>query len=427
MIAKRILIDCGTSYLKMCVSDKNGHFFDEEELSASTIGEKLKYISNYIENKTQKYKSDLIVAFSTEMHGFILVDKFGNELTKYYSWTDECPAQIIKEMEQIVDKKWIINSGMDLKPGIVSTNLYNLVVAADIDVENAILLTLGDYFIYKLSGTVPSMHPTNAAATGLYDIKNDIWNKDYINAVGFDKIIFPNVCEGDTVCCRIGNCNIIFLEAIGDQQAALLGAGLEDKQLSLNMGTGSQVSVLSSQLLFSNNYQTRPYFGEKYLLTVPHIPCGRALNVFKNFFVDFVSKYLGDNHHIEEDRIWELLMEGPQSKGDGEQLDIDLSFFENAISKSERGAIKNISENNFTIGNMSTSLLNIMADNYRQAVAKLPANCYKDCVVFSGGVSRKNANLRRMIMQKLDIDNEIVVNNETFGGLSKYVDMHGRL
>lgn len=63
--------------------------------------------------------------------------------------------------------------------------------------------------------------------------------------------------------------------AIADQQAALLGAGLEPGWVSVNLATGCQVSVLSDE--FSTSVQTRPYFGGRFLHTVTHLPAGRLL------------------------------------------------------------------------------------------------------------------------------------------------------
>ncbi len=145
-------------------------------------------------------------------------------------------------------------------------------------------MTLGDYIIYRLTGIIPVMHPTNAAATGLYDLVNRRWNHDYMKALEVNKIIFPEVDEGHCVNWRRGRAEFCFREAIGDQQAALLGAGLSlNTELSINMGTGSQISILSDRLILSDRFQTRPFFENKYLLTIPHIPCGRALSVICGF------------------------------------------------------------------------------------------------------------------------------------------------
>ena len=48
-------------------------------------------------------------------------------------------------------------------------------------------------------------------------------------------------------------------------------------ELSLNISTGSQVSLLTETPL-PGNYQTRPYFAGRFLNTITHLPAGRSLN-----------------------------------------------------------------------------------------------------------------------------------------------------
>lgn len=155
--------------------------------------------------------------------------------------------------------------GMPLKSGIASTNLFVLLDnKPEIRQKKMRFFTLGDYLIYYLTGKVPVMyfmHPTNAAASGLYNLEEKCWYGELISKLGFDSIQFPEIGENDIVELENNGCNYYFCEAIGDQQAALLGSGLlSSGQISYNLGTGSQVSILNDELTFDRKYQTRPFF-----------------------------------------------------------------------------------------------------------------------------------------------------------------------
>ena len=64
---------------------------------------------------------------------------------------------------------------------------------------------------------------------------------------------------------------------IGDHQCSLLGAGLVERHtLSINLGTGAQVSTLEDKWT-PQEAETRPYFSGQMLNTITHIPGGRAL------------------------------------------------------------------------------------------------------------------------------------------------------
>ena len=145
--------------------------------------------------------------------------------------------------------------------------------------------TLGDFVESWIAEKDCAIHPTNAAASGLYDLCRGEWNVNFIKALQLADIILPKIThENKPVKFVWKGRHIIMYPALGDQQAALLGSGLHNStQLSINMGTGAQVSVVSDSPNLSGAYQTRPYFAGKYLLTVPHIPSGRALNVYFRF------------------------------------------------------------------------------------------------------------------------------------------------
>ncbi len=65
---------------------------------------------------------------------------------------------------------------------------------------------------------------------------------------------------------------------IGDHQAALLGAGLQPRDLSINIGTGGQVSVLAQESdPVPLGVKKRKYFGDQCLHTVTHLLAGRHL------------------------------------------------------------------------------------------------------------------------------------------------------
>ena len=312
---------------------------------------------------------------------------------------------------------------MPLKAGIASTNLYELLLKnPELRQKELYFYTLGDYIIRKITKQMPNIHPTNAAATGLYDLELNEWSESLIQKMGFENIVFPDISEGETIRMVIGNTNVSFYEAIGDQQAALLGAGIsETNQISINMGTGSQISTLTNQLILSQDFQTRPFFKGQYLLTIPHIPCGRALNVFFNFFKSIICQYTG-KVCIDDDLLWEIMM-NPKREAKEENLVVDLSFFSNACSARRTGRIDNLGEHNLGLNCLMDAVLEQMADNYKNAMAKIVSKeQHIERVIFSGGVALKNPQLRERIAEKIGISNCDVSRDETFIGLNKYIN-----
>ena len=421
-----LTIDCGTSYLKMAILDEKGQIVNDLSEKCNSLTDKLATINKFIKQVAKSGYKDVTVAISTEMHGFILVNINGEELTDYYSWTYTCKDSTIKELDSKVKTDWIKNTGMKLKPGIASTSMYDVVNRDNIKLSSAVFLTLGDYIIYKITGIFPHIHPTYAAASGLYSLETKDWNYKYIECLGFSDVQFLPIAENEIINCEINGCCFHFCEAVGDQQAALLGANITPKALSINMGTGSQISVISEELMLSDVYQTRPFFSGKYLLTIPHIPCGRALAVIYGLFGDLLIKYTGEES-IDENKLWSILMNSCEKKDyngdDVNALSIDMSFFDNAVSNSNRGNINNIGEDNFKISNLSKAIRDCMSENYNKMAQSLPVNMRAmERIIFTGGVARKNSMLREAIAEKIGIGEVDVVEDETIVGLRKWAE-----
>ena len=194
-----IVIDCGASFLKAAVfSDdkivkvihkaspvvhKNESILELEQLP------KLVDVVKDLFREAIGEESEVNLCISNEMHGFVLAFENGDLFTDYISWQKEygnipingkTSFAVLKE-ESII-KDYIRRSGMPLRAGLPSSNLFYLYRSGLLNKAEKKLkfFTLGSYILNYISGLIPYEHPTNAAATGLYDIINNCWNYDYI-------------------------------------------------------------------------------------------------------------------------------------------------------------------------------------------------------------------------------------------------------
>lgn len=427
-----IAIDCGASFIKAT------HFSNEQivrtivkRTPADSEKEKLeksvKAIWEIIEQLSTNL-NEVHIGFCNEMHGFVLTDQEGVPVIPYISWQKELGN--LEECRNRFDLEMIKTTGMPLKLGMPSTNLYYLIKNRQIEFcERLYFYTLGDYYIRAITGRQPYTHATNAAATGLYGIYEKGWITDLIKEIlgngDQNAVIFPEIyVKQKEICVERDKKRYFFYPALGDQQAALLGAQLErEGELSLNFGTGAQVSILSKHAEYSQEYQIRPYFGEFILKTIPHIPSGRALNVYFNFIKEIIQEFA----FVEDDLLWDYINRQAQ-ENKCENMTIDMSFFTNAITDHTRGCIKNVREYNFNLGNLFDSIYTQMADNIEEVYKKL-GEPFVDRILISGGVLNKNDYLRKKVLAKFpNVSSIHVAKNETAEGVRKFVgSITGRL
>ncbi len=433
-----ITIDCGASFLKGALFS-NGELVkiisygspkvhkDEPLIEPVQIESLMMDVENMVTELADGIDT-FKLCMSNEMHGFLLSDKEYEPIVDYISWQKELGNV---EINGISSKDYFFSNttledrmktGMPIRAGLPSCNLVYLFRSGILDesTEEVYLWTLGDYILNRLFGCNVGCHPSNAAATGLFDLTCNNWNKNLYNLDDSCEVIMSRISE-EPVSTQWRGKKVIVYPAIGDQQAALLGSGFgRSADLSYNLGTGSQVSVITDSLDFSDQYQIRPYFNGVYIKTVPHIPCGRALNVYIRFFKDILRSF---DVEMTDDKIWGAINKEVLS-GNKELLKFDMSFFENPLTSNTKGSIENIGEYDLTIANMMAGIFDSMASNYIKALGFICDSLSKiDRVVFSGGVARKNKFLRNSILEKMQFNGDVIVSeNETLIGLQKYGD-----
>lgn len=421
-----ITIDCGASFVKAARFNKSGELVkravNQSPFGKNQIGSLTSLVGDIFSELLQESDNTVCLCISNEMHGFLLAKNDGTPITDYISWQKEygriplqtgSACEILSEYAQDVS-----NTGMPLRGGLPSVNLLYLRASGELDKisGDVYFYTLGDYILRALSEKQTETHLTNAAATGLVDLRTNDWNKKLLKVAAPSQIVFPKIGT-EPVEFKFSGKRIIAFPAIGDQQAALYGANLRnDDELSFNMGTGGQVSRIIHSPALSTDYQVRPFLDGKYIKTIPHLPCGRALNVYFRFFRDVLRTFDAGKNDSD---IWKNLLDAEEKSSDC-GIDCDLSFFENAASPNVAGSIKNISEYSLTVGGLMKAVLNRLAENFFVESKKLSDSSDVQKILFSGGVARKIKSVRERIIDMCGVKNFEVAADETLKGLFLY-------
>lgn len=230
----------------------------------------LEIIQNLILQKKAKR-----VFFSVQMHGYVLAEKSGQELTNYISWKD-CRAAFVN-IPFTIDKK----SGSAMKNNLPRAGVYASKVLGLIPKSGALeFFTLGSYLMYKLTGKNIT-HITDAAASGYYNAATCLPLLD-------DSILLPEATDQIVCAGKCGESEIY--TPVGDQQAAILGCGASEEDYIINLGTAGQACCISQDNVVGE-FESRPYFGHKTLCTVTGLMAGRANYDLENAWDDFYEQY----------------------------------------------------------------------------------------------------------------------------------------
>jgi sugar (pentulose or hexulose) kinase len=335
----------------------------------------------------------------SQMGGLMFVGAKSEILSPYYSWRDQRSVEphpsgkgsyfdVYASRLNDSDRAAI---GQELRVGSTGVLLFWLAENRLLPPTGAIPVALADGVLASLCDAAPTTDPT--LALGMLNLHTGDWHRPVYDAAGARASTFSRLQPYTNPLgnFRFGASLIPCYPAVGDQQAALRGIGLREGELSINSSTGSQVSQVTPDLKLGN-YQSRPFFGDKFLNTITHLPAGRSLNVLFDLLTE-LPRAEGVTLRDPWDYIARKAANVP-----AEELSVDLAFFAGPLG--DRGNISNIRTDNLTAGAIFRAAFRNMADNYLACAKRIdPSEGWSE-ILLSGGLPQKMTVLREMILRR---------------------------
>lgn len=381
---KAIGLDIGTTSICGILADihsgavkKSITLPNDSGLSSPNAWEKIQSPQRILETVhiiLSKLMCDGVVSIGVtgQMHGILYVDAEGSAVSPLYTWQDGRGDLAF----QNTTYARFLNSATGY--GLV-TDFYNE--------KNGLIpetaekfCTIHDFVVMKLCGNkAPAVHVSDAASFGLYDLKNNAFT--IVN----DRI--PEVVHGVQTAGYYKNIPVTV--AIGDNQASFIGSVKDQNAVLVNVGTGSQISVLSDEIYSVRGLETRPLYDDKYILVGSALCGGRSFAALECFFREVV--FLATKEKCAS-------LYGPMLDAIDNLKETGLIFDNRFCGTREkpdlRGSIQNISLENFTPENFIFGSLYAISDELFQMYQKTGKTC--STLVGSGNGIRRNKKLRQM-------------------------------
>ena len=351
------------------------------------------------------------VLISSQMHGFAIISKRNDFLSEYVSWLDQrfisSKPQLFNSIKKDLGLNFHSVTGMETKAGLPFFNSISVLNSIN---ENEIkLISLPEVVLMKLGVKNPMVHSTMFAGTGFYNIGDKTVSDDLLkfhSLITGKKLLFNELedsCKAfETI---IAGKPILISIGYGDHQCAVLGSMNDSESISVNLGTGSQVSKIINSLdgiNFSEEFQYRPFFNNKSLLCKTHIPSGRSINVFVNFLSSLSTR-----------NVWEDIEKLSIENLDKASLKFDLANFKDAYKYKFGGSINIINEDDFTYENFLASLVKSYLFQYVEIINSVneSSKYLTKKIIFSGGLSKKLSVIESFYKQLLNFDISIASDN----------------
>ena len=248
------------------------------------------------------------------------------------------------------------------------------------------------------------MHMSNAASLGLFDVERGAFKEDTLLRLGGESSILPEVAGRIE---KLGYYKGIPVSvAIGDNQASFLGTVSEPEEtLLINMGTGGQISVYVPAYNCVKGMETRPFVEKDYLLVGSSLCGGRAYALLEHFFRSYAVA-LGCEEK-EQYSIMERILEQADDSGRymSEGLNVVTTFSGTREEPEKRGAVLNISTENFTPAGLIRGVLAGMAQELYEMYQPVTA-CMEQLpkkILASGNGLRRNPVLQKIMEERFEM------------------------
>lgn len=196
--------------------------------------------------------SDVIgIGFSGQMHGTVLLDDSGEVLHPAIIWADQRSSTMLDDLLAIPN--YVAITGTYPATGFMGATLRWLALnKPDVLARTSTVLLPKDYLRYRLTGEYHT-DVSDAASTGLFNIRQQDWAWDVIEQVSIPSAIFPPVVTSYTpigtllpeVADQLGlSVTTTVVAGCADQPAQAIGNGiLSADRMSITLGSGGQVFV----------------------------------------------------------------------------------------------------------------------------------------------------------------------------------------
>lgn len=394
-------IDIGTTSICMVVYDLG----KKEVIETKSIdNEFIKGDENYEQNPDQIVEKIKLlmecfdlnsiqgIGISSQMHGILYVNKEGKAVSNFYTWKDERANKKINETDTYAAYLQK-NTGYGIYSGYGTATHFYLQTNNKIPKEAVKFVNIGDYVSMRLTNRVnPIADPTIAASFGGYSLKENAFDFNMLEKCEIDCRYYPEVMKSGL---KVGNYRgIPVLNACGDNQASFLGAvSKKESSISINVGTGSQVSIYESKRIETKNVEIRPFPDGGYLYVGASLNGGKAYECLAEFFKEVCTLFTG-----QEIEPYKIMAEIGGNARETSLITIPAIYGSRGNEENQSGIFQ-LTSQNFHAADLIRSYVHGMAEELLQIYLGFPeeVRSAKEVIIASGNGIRKNHLLQEEI------------------------------
>lgn len=334
------------------------------------------------------------IGVTGQMHGIVYLNSKGEPVSPLITWQDG-RGNLTESNGRTYAQNVSERTGCRLATGFGAVTHYWNTQNNMIPPNAVIFCTIADYIAMRLAGrSSPVLHCSMAASLGLFSLQENRFDERMIRRAGIDARYFPQVQQEEKY---IGfwNQNVPVSAALGDNQASFLGAVPEGGSVLVNVGTGSQISVLANEIRQFEQMECRPFMNGMFLYVGSPLCGGYAYALLKKFY-ESVFQMCGVEPPLELYSYMNAAAADGFDKRGTEGLQADVRFNGSRAQPALRGKIENISAENFNAEALTLGILQGICKELHDYYLEADIQNGVPYITGSGNGIRKNPLLQKL-------------------------------
>ncbi len=344
---------------------------------------------------TDTYPGIASIGMTGQMHGIVCLDSQGNILSPLYTWQNEFGLRSMSDGRTIC--QCIENRcGTQIPTGYGLTTYFALRECGFLPKETAKIVTITDLLAMRLChiSTELPIHPTIAASLGAFDLEKNDFHPEMLEHLQIARSVLPQLIREQVPIGSYlaGNRRIPVSAAIGDNQASVYGALSDESMVLINIGTSSQVSMIS-ETPTGRSGELRPYMDGRYLISGAALCGGRAYALLCSMIRCIVRDF---GTEVSDKAVYAYLNNAAGSIPREQALKVITQFCGTRTDPTAKGSITGIDLQNFNVAALSAGFLDGMLSELYELYQSIKTDVTHPIPVVSGNAMRRNPVLREL-------------------------------
>ena len=363
------------------------------------------------------------IAVTGQMHGIVLVDPDNRPRSNLITWRDRRSTKSSLVRKIHANDALAGRCGCRLQPGYGFATLHQLLadnrkLAAELRAGAVRVCGITDLVAAMLCGKLVT-DASMAASWGGLDIRTNQWDEEILDVLQIPQASLPSVLPSSE---PYGTIRPEFARTHGLDAGTSVCAGIGDHQASVlacrpihvgtcvvNVGTGSQISMVQKGSEPAGGLETRPLLPGYSILTGAGLCGGWSYEYLARFFQSVIEAFTGA--HIPLNGIFQTMNEvGGSEAQDANGLTVDPLFLGSRTENRATGSILGINASNLQPPSLIRATANGIVDELFGYFSKAKAQAGQ--LFVTGNAARQIPMLREAVRDRWGKDPVAVQHEE---------------